>query len=244
MKNLKKIEQFVHGELKDADLWEFKKKLENDPELAAELKRYRELEVIVNQTDKLNLMNTLNEIKKDDLRQQSQPKIKPLRMFAYAASVLILVSIGISLLFFMGSNNTEAVFEAYYQPESSAMALRSNVLHVDQAISKGLQLYELKEYSAALDYFSQVPENLLGRLYSGLSHVETAAYGLAAEDFLFIIKHNDNLFIDQAEWYLALVYLKTNQKDDAVRLFSKIANDRGFYRTKAQKILDEAYPRK
>ncbi|MDV7396306.1 hypothetical protein RZS08_33235, partial [Arthrospira platensis SPKY1] len=118
-----------------------------------------ELELIVNQTDKLNLMNTLNEIRKDDLNQISQPKIKPLRVFAYAASVLILVSIGVSLLFFTGKNDTEAVFETYYQPESSAMALRSNVLHVDQAISKGLQLYELKEYAAALDYFSQVPEN-------------------------------------------------------------------------------------
>lgn len=239
MKNLEKIEQFVHGELKDADLWEFKAALEQDPELANELKQYIELRDVSNQTDKIKLMKTLNEIRQHDSIEVKKPVGSPFRKVAYAASVIVLLSLGLSLLLYFGRGDATSIFEAYYQPESSALVFRSNVLNVDQAISQGLQLYELKDYTAAISYFNQAPDNLMGRLYSGLSHVETGAYDKAIQDFQFILAHNDNLFIDQAEWYLALVYIKTNRKKDALRLFEKIANDRGFYRTKAQKILEE-----
>jgi len=99
---------------------------------------------------------------------------------------------------------------------------------------QGMQFYELQDYSTALEMFNKTPENIMGRLYSGLSHIELGEFSKAIIDFKFVIKQNDNLFIDQAEWYLALCYLKTNQTKEAVNYLEKIAGDRGFFKTKAR----------
>jgi hypothetical protein len=51
-----------------------------------------------------------------------------------------------------------------------------------------------------------------------------------------VIDDKNNLYIDQAQWYLALCYLNTNETEKAKQLFRIIGKENGIYRNDARKI--------
>ncbi|PKP53618.1 MAG: hypothetical protein CVT92_03310 [Bacteroidetes bacterium HGW-Bacteroidetes-1] len=239
MKNFDRIEKYVSGELEEGDLWEFKKALEIDAQLAADLSQYIDIKAVLIETEKQSFMETLHSIHEENTQKGRQLFLKNYRIPAIAASILFLFSAGIGLLLMQSGNTRDALFEKYYTTESAAFTVRSALSGSDQPVMQGLQFYELHDYNAAIDMFEKAPNNIMGKLYSGLSYIELGEYNKAITEFKIIIEHNDNLFIDQAEWYLALSYLKTNQKKESIKHLEKIAADRSIYKTKAQKILRE-----
>jgi pentatricopeptide repeat protein len=52
-----------------------------------------------------------------------------------------------------------------------------------------------------------------------------------------VIDDKNNLYIDQAQWYLALCYLNTNETDKAKQLFKLIVKEGGIYKDDAKKII-------
>lgn len=239
MKNLDKIEKYIKGELEESDLWEFKKALETDVLLKNELRQYQEIMELTRNKEKQNLMALLNEIHQDNKNSSKRIFLNRHKVSLIAASVLLFFAVGGSLFLMLNRNSQDELFASYYSTESASFNVRSATVGIDQPVMQGMQFYELQDYSTALDMFSKVPDNIMGRLYSGLSHIELCEFDKAIEDFKFVINHNDNLFIDQAEWYLALCYLKTNKTKEATKYFEKIAGDRGFFKTKAQKLLTD-----
>jgi len=237
MENLRKIEQYLRGELDEDDLWEFKKALETDPQLANDLQAYSELKRMMSQTKKIDMMEKLQKIHESE---QKKGKFFGLPVYsAVAAALLLLATVGGGILFMQSGNQQQKLFDKYYTSESGAFGLRSGNSTIDQPVMQGLQFYELGDYTAAVNMFNLSTENLMAKLYRGLSYIELAKYDQAIIDFQAIIDHNDNLFVDQAHWYLALSYLKTKQSEEAVEQLNTISSGRSIYKTKAQKILKE-----
>ena len=52
-----------------------------------------------------------------------------------------------------------------------------------------------------------------------------------------MVYDKDNLFVEQADWYLGLIYLMNNQKSKAIDQFNKISNSDSFYSDQAIDIL-------
>ena len=52
-----------------------------------------------------------------------------------------------------------------------------------------------------------------------------------------IINNSNNLYIDRAQWYLALCYIKTEESEAAVRQLETIINSNSIYREKAKKLV-------
>jgi hypothetical protein len=237
MENLKKIEQYLRGELEEDDLWEFKRALETDPQLASDLRSYIELKKMMVQTKKIDMMEKLQTIHENE---QKKRRFLGLPVYsAVAAALLLLAAVGGGILIMQSGNQQQKLFEQYYTSESGSFALRSGNSTIDQPVMQGLQFYESGDYTSAVKMFNMSSENLMSKLYRGLSFVELADYNSAILDFQAIIDHNDNLFVDQANWYLALCYLRTNQSDKANEQLNNISSGRSIYKTKAQKILKE-----
>jgi tetratricopeptide (TPR) repeat protein len=74
-------------------------------------------------------------------------------------------------------------------------------------------------------------------LLNGMSNFENRKYPEAKRSFGKVIDNNNNLYIDQAEWYLALCYIKTDEREKAIQQLEKIKNEDGIYRNDAKKIL-------
>lgn len=237
MKNLENIERYLNGELEEDDLWEFRKALETDPQLRSDTRALKELKKVMSQTKKLEIMEKML-----TMHQNEQKKKRFFGLPAYgaaAASFLVMAAIGGGLFYLQSSNMHEKLFDQYYATESGAFGLRSGNANIDQPVMQGLQFYELGNYEAAVELFNKTPDNLLGTLYRGLSYIEMEEFDSAIKDFKQIIDQKGNLFIDQAQWYLALTYIKTKDVSEAKILLTSIASDRGVYKTKAQKLLNE-----
>ena len=101
--------------------------------------------------------------------------------------------------------------------------------------------YESGEFHKAINLYEDIlvkdPADMASSLYSGISYMETEQYIQADEKFQKIINHNDNLFVEQAEWYLGFCYLHTGQNFEARGHFKEIAGSEGSYSKKAKKIM-------
>ena len=67
--------------------------------------------------------------------------------------------------------------------------------------------------------------------------METKEYELAGKSFGKIIDDRYNMYIEQAEWYLSLCYVITDQEDKAIMLLEKIIDENGYYHKKARSVL-------
>ena len=80
-------------------------------------------------------------------------------------------------------------------------------------------------------------ENIPVQFYSGISYIELGQYQNALHPFDFIMEHNQNLYVERAEWYAALCFLKLNDNEHAVELFRQISLSNSSYKDKAHEIL-------
>jgi lipopolysaccharide biosynthesis regulator YciM len=104
-----------------------------------------------------------------------------------------------------------------------------------------LEYYNIHDYRNAAVYFSKVlekePGNMQSTLLNGISNFENHNYPAASSSFIKVIEDNDNYYIDHAQWYLAMCYVKTEEKAKAVKQLSMIENSNTIYRKDARKVL-------
>jgi thioredoxin-like negative regulator of GroEL len=74
-------------------------------------------------------------------------------------------------------------------------------------------------------------------MMTGISKFEEENYPDAKVSFTRVIDNKDNLFFEDAQWYLALCYLKTGEKDKAVNSLTFIKQSESIYSNNARKIL-------
>lgn len=238
MRNFDRIERYIKNELDENELWEFKKDLMNDPQLAEEFAFMRALHISTQSAEKFELYGTMNNIRHQEEMRGSFLRITK-RNLAYAASLLIFITLGLSLWYFSTYTNIDKIYLAYYQPEPVSFAVRSATMSSDQPVMLGLELFEKKNYSEAIQQLSQSPNNPMGRLYNGLAYMELGEFHQAIPQFTFILQQEDNLFTDQAAWYLALCHLKTKNQKELEASLRQIASGHSIYRTKARKLMNE-----
>jgi tetratricopeptide (TPR) repeat protein len=74
-------------------------------------------------------------------------------------------------------------------------------------------------------------------LIYGVAEMKNNNFPAAKSSFRSIIDNADNFYIDQAQWYLALCYVKTRENRDAVSQLETIINSNSIYRDKAKKLI-------
>ncbi len=191
---------------------------------------------------KLALRETLMDVH----TKESQKKKLHIELFtsrrvqAIAASIVVFLMVGTSFLFDMnGSLTNEELFDQYYSTESSFLTVRSGNTANFSPLSEGMKYFEQANYNKALNAFKLAPDNMVVKLYSGFSYMELQKYDEAVKEFTGIIEQNDNLFIDQAEWNLALCYLMTDKTDKAKNILTHITNSNTIFNIRAQELLED-----
>lgn len=242
-KNNHLISKYLEGELNPIQTKDFEKALIQDHELKEELDLRREVDEALADTEVLDLRAQLNEIH-EELRPQiirrTRQASKRVLRYAVAASVAVIISLGTYTLFFKTVNNNKIVSQ-FYKPYDVTLVNRSANEDLSGVIRNALFMYENQEYREAIGLFEQIldsnPKIIASHFYSGVSYLEIEEFNNAGISFSKVLSHNDNLYIEQAEWYLGMVFLFTDQKDKAKKQFQKIKNDDGYYSKKAGKIL-------
>lgn len=241
-KNRHLITKYLEGELDALSATRFEEELKTNAMLRAELELYREVDEALADTEVMDLRMQL-----DDLRQNHGEEIfaAPGRrmnrraLIAVAATVALLVGFSaVNLLWFKSG---QKIADSYFQPYEITSTNRSAPTDADRTLRVAMEKYQNRNYKEAVVLFEKLldndPDQMVTQFYKGISNFEIAEYQDAGKSFSKVIEHDDNLYIEQAKWYLGFCYLKTEEKEKAIKQFTEIANSDSYYSEKAKKIL-------
>jgi hypothetical protein len=242
---IEEIEGYLYNELSDDQITSFEAELAANQELSDEISLIRNIDLALKENDVMNLRNKIQNIageiaaekqtERSFIGQFKAPKI----VFASVAASLILL-LGIAGLLSRQSSQGE-LYQKFYATYQTTGINRSASLTTDQTLTSALQRFDNKDYGNALNLLQQVvsrdQNNMVGHFYAGVSLQETGKYQKAIMQYQAVRVNKDNLFVEQADWYIGLCYLQTNEDKKAFNQFKEIAKNQGFYQYKAQAIL-------
>jgi len=236
------IERYNAGEMDEAEKEWFRKELQKNEMLRKEVELRSRTDAVLKNQDLMKLRSKLNAIEKQ--RREPVPLKKPGRTFniGYAAAIAGLVIIGSIALLSSRKMTNDEILSKYYKPYELVSTSRSDeAAYAPDYYKLAIEFYNIHDYRNAARYFTMVlesdPENMQTELLSGISNYENQDYPAAKGSFARVIADNNNFYIDHAQWYLALCYLKTDEPEKAVEQLAIIEKSKTIYRKEARKIM-------
>ncbi|NDV66938.1 hypothetical protein [Bacteroides sp. 224] len=232
------IDRYIRHELTKEEYIEFEELMQSDPEFAREVKLAEQISISI---ERLNEEKALKEM----LSIATKPKRsrKPLFItLSVAASIAVILYIGLTPKF-----SSEQLFNKYYTalPYEEMPSRSDHIFTNEQAkdIEKAISLYTDKKYQEAVEYFHKainqikiedVPENVA--FYAALSEIETKETDNALEKLIYL-SANGELFMYDAKWYLALLHLQKNNREEAMQLLNELTESDNLYQGNAIELI-------
>lgn len=235
------IEEFIDNTLSGEKLTDLLEDMKSNKNISSEVKLRKEINEALLDKSFIEFRELLNQNmskNSDELSSLSIRKevLKTWHMAA-ASFALILVVGGLWYILSNNSYSTDRLVSKYYQPAHPINQFRSVEFNSDDALKEAFSFYQQNDYKNALKYFNSIENQITAKFYSGVCYIELEQYDEAISSFNFVINDKDNLFVEQAEWYLGLIYLMNNQKSQALKQFKKISGSDSYYADQAKGIL-------
>jgi hypothetical protein len=237
------IEQYLANEMAPPEQSDFRKELKTNPDLADELRFSQTIDSAIMQDDVIDLRRKLlAAINAGRIQKKEVPVIRlySQKWWYAAASLLILCAVAATLYLQTPRNSTnDSLFNQYYSAENIVDQTRG-----DQNIVEAVIKFQQKDFRTASVLFKSIlnkdNSNIAVWFYYGISNIETHNYDNAINAFNTIIEQKDNLYIEHAEWYKGLCYLKNNQIKQAIDQFGAVAaNPDNYHSKEAKNILEK-----
>lgn len=237
------VEQYLANEMAPLERAAFKKELRSNQDLAEELKLSQTIDSALMRDDIIELRRKMIAVINSGHSVKTEvPVVRMnIRKWWYAAASFAALFAVAATLYLQTSRNisNDSLFSQYYNSENIVDQTRG-----DQNIVEAVIKFQQRDFASASVLFKSILEkdnsNIAVWFYYGISNIETKNYDNSIKAFTTIIKQNDNLYIEHAEWYLGLCYLKNNQKDKAIDQFVVVAsNPDNFHRQEAKDILEK-----
>ncbi len=234
------IEAYIQGDLTAEETREFEHTLDQSQELADEYQLRKDIEDALMDDDLMELKHQVR-----DIMEEKDPhplvwfKRKAVRGALVGALVLSLSSLGYYAAQLHSVPTTEEVFHKYYQPYSVTITDRSGSDEINTLLTSAMERYKERDYDQALQLFQQVltkREDVAASLYSGISYMEIQQYKKANESFEEVVEDKDNLYLDQARWYMSMCYIRLGSIEEARNTLQALADESEYYRDKARKV--------
>jgi tetratricopeptide (TPR) repeat protein len=239
------LQKYLDNELSEKELARFERELNASPDLLVDLDLYKEVDEAIADTEVLDFRAQLTDLRDETRRSETGRRVfRFTRPWHYAASAAFALLVAIGLATVLGrplSNND--LFTKYMKPYELVLTNRSVDNEATQLwLNQAQDYYQRGEFEKAIDCFDEVLEINAGKVeadfYMGVSYMEIEQHQDASESFTRVIKHDDNLFIQKSEWFLAGCFLAMDETDRARRQLALIASSSNhFYSNDAAKIL-------
>lgn len=238
------IENYIDGYLEGSALAEIETAIEDNPELKQEYLFRKEVNAALKEDDVINLRSQLERIsqpQRNISRATDKNSYKKRKKFVAAASLTLLLGVGGIGYFHMNSPTSAGeVFKEHYEPYQATITFRSGNDELNTLLTQAYQFYQKEEYNKALTLFNQIldkEKDMAALLYSGISLMEIEKYREAQQSFEVVVNDQDNLFIEQAKWYMAMCYIRTNKIKEAEMLLEELARSSQFYSKRSKMAL-------
>jgi tetratricopeptide (TPR) repeat protein len=239
------LQKYLDNELSERDLDRFEQELNASPEMMMDLNLHKEVDEAIADTEVLDFRAQLTDLREESRQSENGKRVfRFTRPWHYAASAALALLVAIGLATVLGrplSNND--LFVKYMKPYELVLTNRSVESETVQLwMNKAQDRFQKGEFEEAIDCFEEVleinPSKVEADFYSGVSYMEIEQHADASKSFTRVIEHNDNLYIQKAEWYLAGCLLAMDETNRARRELARIASSSNhYYKDKAEKIL-------
>ena len=235
------IERYLANEMgPDEKTW-FEKEVNGNEPLEKELLLRKKAELIIKSSDIMDLRSKLHSIEKSRALKEISRKIIRKHIINYAAAFTGLLLIG-SILYYSSANlSKDAIYRKYYHAYESVSATRSAAPEVTTLYSEAIGYYNNKEYQKAAQTLEELIKsdkgNIEYRFQLANSYMGAERYPEAGDSYLKVIEDNNNLFIEDAQWYLGICYVMTDQVEKAKNQMRIISLTEGRYQKDAKKLL-------
>jgi tetratricopeptide (TPR) repeat protein len=235
------IERYNAGEMSESEKNWFVKELDGNEELRNEVRLRKLTDEVLEKQDIISLRAKLSAIEKK--READRLVIKRLKpvYYKYAAAIAGLMLIG-SLVINNGSNlSSDEIINLYYKVYEIPTQARSAESATNADFTHALEYYNSQQYGKAAVFFNKVlesnPKDMQSMLLVGISNFSERRYPEAKQSFVRVIDDNNSYYVEAANWYLALCYVKTDEKEKALKQLEMIKKEGGFYSSDARKII-------
>lgn len=229
------IEKYIQGKNTATELEEIKRLLAEDPEFKRELSFQLELQRAMSREESRLLKQRLQKL---DAKNQTK-NIFP--MLWKIAAVLI---IGVGLFwFFNPSVNYEKLYADHFEPypNIAAPVVRGDENPQDRIV-KAFQYYDQQDFQKAIPAFEELYQK--DKLaYANFYYAMSLMADHQEEKAIAALKNPDwqvpEKYQIQTDWYLALAYIKTQKKKEAVSYLEKIVEADSSRSNQAQDLLSK-----
>jgi len=250
-KYTEKIDQFLDGELSAKEHNDFERAIEQDATLESEVMKNIVLREAIAVGWQDQMRNNIQQWRTEPKVEVEAPaeettttirQLKPtrstrswMRPLAIAASFLLLISVG-TFLYMPSQYSNDAIASRYYTDDAS---WRSGTKSGDSEdpVDAGIAAYEVGNYEEAANTFSNFPDNDKAIYGLAQSQYQLNNYEVAISNFRRVLDRANPNYTENAEWYLLLTYLKSEQTGNEFEvLLEKIIGDDGFYAEEAEEM--------
>jgi tetratricopeptide (TPR) repeat protein len=235
------IERYNCGEMSESEKTWFEKELKGNEKLRNEVNLRKQTDNILRNQDILSLRSKLSRIEMERKAVRPTPRFSRGKVFKSAAAITILVILGSITVFNRGNLSSDDLLMPFDKPYQPSAGQRSMQININEDFDQGLEYFNTSDYRNAALYFTKVveanPKDMAATLLNGISNYEDTQYAEAKVSFVKVIDNDKNLYIDHAQWYLAECYIRTDEKEKAVKLLETIKSEGGFYSKNARKLL-------
>jgi tetratricopeptide (TPR) repeat protein len=170
----------------------------------------------------------------------NMPPIPPLPFWQKRSSVVTAALVGITLMgwFFLppAKPKQSAIMATYFKPFPNTTTTMSSEA-MGKKTQEAIDTYNKQDFSKAATLYAQVFETSKDSthlFYQAVSLLGSEQFQ-AAQTVFEQIQYSNILPAETAQWYLALIYTETQQKEKALSLLQKFANTEGVGETRVKR---------
>lgn len=232
------IERYLEGKMQSAEKRWFEAELEGNSALQKELELRRKVNRHVDNQDAIAFRQTLMNAEAAHRKRAAGKKKATRQIVNYAAIFAGLMLLGSLTLYLTGSSNNTQIASKYAPDFNPVTDSRSVESAMDEIYSNATDLYREGNYAEAIVLFNKiVARDMQAEYMKGASHMHIEQYKEAIGSFNEVVKDRDNLFIEDASFYLAVCYIQTEQENKALPILEAITGTGNRHSKEAKKIL-------
>jgi hypothetical protein len=232
MDNTAYIDAYIEGSLSPEEKLEFEQRLTVDHQFRTEYETHLASLDVVKSYGALQIKERLQAFEN---RRKGLPAKKVWIILAAAAFTGLFLA-SYYLIPFSSKDAPEQLFAFYFHPYRDPVSVRSGEVFEDIR-DKANTAYRSGDFATAAAYYKQVAvPSEADHFYHAMSLLQ-AGQTENAIVLLSDIARVSGSYHEQAAWYLALAYLKTNRIEEAKAMLARIREKNYFMAEKAEELL-------
>jgi len=235
MEKEKLIEKYIQNRLSQEEKAEFDTLLLNDVEFKKEVDLHSDLKHVAKLEDSADFRKLIADIK----IKKTQQRRNYTKWLAAASIVLVL---GLSYVLTLGNKPTnEELFTSYFEPYRNVIQPIERGEAQQDEKTLAFTAYEKGDYKKAMVLFSKLYDSTQESyclFYKANALLKLEKANEAVPLLLEHLKTKDTL-TEKSRWYLALAYLKLNNKIEAKKTLKKVISESNYKTKEAKELLEK-----